>query len=652
MSQRVPAYVPVTAGAIAATAVALLVGWPGRPPVTETAAVAAAAALTVVAVLLIVTAAARRPAQPGRAPATPTSAGRSPVEADAVTEPIEVVMVGPAATNARSADSSSSSSLSVAGEPCRKAGIDGGESTLLPAVEHSTDRNGFRKLIDEPTLVFTRLPAGRARDLAARANESVGRGDGALHTRAEYDAPFDLLAEGATTVPEAALAPYQPVLLDEDALFAEPMYVVDVEGGPQDAPTLKGPVGAAAGEKPAPLSPQGAEREAAAAAPEASGELLAEASSQAAAREAPSPAREEAEQVRPAPAPDARGEAETSAPAQVNGRALTPPDPLDEAPTPAALGLQPSAAVPEKQHVPAAAPAPSAPPPPAAPTNAAPAPHPPTNGNSPIPTPAPHPPTNGPDSIPPPPPHPPTNGHGPIPTPARLAGRVRRSPMATPAEQAAADLALLRTFGVRPPTPDEPEIAFEGCTRDDDEPLAGTAQPVVFHVLTRDGNGIPGATVTLLDDHGRETANTRTTHDGRGVLTARHTGGYMLVITADGYQPGAITVAVIDGPVDAEIPLTRSASLAGTVGGEDGPVVGAQLALVQDGEIVDTTQSGPDGTYRFRDLSSGEYGLSVSAHECEPAALVVEIGDEADLRHDVELAPAGLPSDDVMIGSR
>jgi hypothetical protein len=32
-------------------------------------------------------------------------------------------------------------------------------------------------------------------------------------------------------------------------------------------------------------------------------------------------------------------------------------------------------------------------------------------------------------------------------------------PMAT---RAHADLAFLRTFGFRPPTPDEPEIAFEG----------------------------------------------------------------------------------------------------------------------------------------------------------------------------------------------
>ncbi len=50
------------AGAVAAVAVALLIGWPGRPPATGIAVVTAAAAITVVAVLLVarVAAAGRR----------------------------------------------------------------------------------------------------------------------------------------------------------------------------------------------------------------------------------------------------------------------------------------------------------------------------------------------------------------------------------------------------------------------------------------------------------------------------------------------------------------------------------------------------------------------------------------------------------------
>jgi len=237
-----------------------------------------------------------------------------------------------------------------------------------------------------------------------------------------------------------------------------------------------------------------------------------------------------------------------------------------------------------------------------------------------------------------------TNGHALTPTHARVAGRVRRRPSATPAEQEAADLALLRAFGVAHRNgADEADVALEGCAPDDDAPPAGNAQPIAVRVLGRDGQGIRGATVTLLDDHGRETANTRTNADGQCVLTARHPGGYMLVTAADGYQPGAITVAVTDEPVDAELPLTRSATLSGIVVGEGGPIAGARLALVQDGEIVDATESAADGTYRFADLASGEYGLSVTAHECEAVALVLELVDEADLRQDVELVPTGLP---------
>jgi hypothetical protein len=252
----------------------------------------------------------------------------------------------------------------------------------------------------------------------------------------------------------------------------------------------------------------------------------------------------------------------------------------------------------------------------------------------------------------------PTNGAAPVPTPARVAGRVRRSPADTAAEQAAADLALLRTFGVAGPghtaAADDTEIELEGCGTDDAEPSAGAAQPVSFRVVGRDGRGLAGASVTLLDDHGREIAGTVADNHGAGTLTARRPGGYMLVTAAAGYQPGAVAIAVSDAAVDTEIPLTRSASIAGSVGGEDGPIVGAQLVLVQDGEIVETAESGADGAYRFADLAAGEYGLSVNASEWEPAAVVLRLVDEVNLRHDVDLDPAGLPTgganDDVMIG--
>jgi hypothetical protein len=141
--------------------------------------------------------------------------------------------------------------------------------------------------------------------------------------------------------------------------------------------------------------------------------------------------------------------------------------------------------------------------------------------------------------------------------------------------------------------------------------------------MDRDGRGVPAASVTLLDDHGRESAGTAADADGRGTVTARHPGGYMLVTSATDYQPGAITIAVADGPVEVEIPLTRSATVAGTVCGEDGPVVGAQLALVQDGRSSTPRESAVDALPARRSRR-GRVRLSVSAG-CEPAAVVLRL---------------------------
>jgi hypothetical protein len=61
---------------------------------------------------------------------------------------------------------------------------------------------------------------------------------------------------------------------------------------------------------------------------------------------------------------------------------------------------------------------------------------------------------------------------------------------------------------------------------------------------------------------------------------------------------------------------------------------------VQDGEAVDAVDTDADGAYRITDIGSGEYGLSVTAPGCEPSASLLEVAEEDDVRHDVELSPA------------
>lgn len=246
--------------------------------------------------------------------------------------------------------------------------------------------------------------------------------------------------------------------------------------------------------------------------------------------------------------------------------------------------------------------------------------------------------------------------------PAEVAprSRPRRTPAEMAAEQAAADLALLRTFGFADSSgrlDTEPVVSLTAAHPDDAVQEAGAEQRIAFRVVGRDGSGIPGASVTLLDDHGRESAAAVAGADGRGELKAPHPGSFVLVSTAADRQPGAVAITVADAATEADVLLARSASLSGTVYGEEGPVVGARLTLVQDGEVVDAVESGADGAYRIVDLAAGEYGLSVSAVDCEPVAVLLDVPDETLLRHDIDLEPAGVPApqradgvDDLMIG--
>jgi hypothetical protein len=239
---------------------------------------------------------------------------------------------------------------------------------------------------------------------------------------------------------------------------------------------------------------------------------------------------------------------------------------------------------------------------------------------------------------------------------ARAAEEGRRRSRLTPderaAEQAAADLALLRTFGFADPglRPDSaPVVAMERPGEQEPAMAAGDAQPVRYRVVRRDGAVVGGATVTLLDDRGGDVAAGAADDEGRGVLVAPSPGGYVLVSTAPGHQPGAVAVTVSAAMAETDVLIARSASVSGSVHGEDGPIAGARVTLVQDGEAVDAVDTDADGAYRIGDIGAGAYGLSVAAPGCEPVATLLEVADEVDLRHDVELKPASPVADSDLV---
>src|SRR5690348_11935185 len=121
------------------------------------------------------------------------------------------------------------------------------------AVDTSLDRHQFRDVFDDRAIVVADLPAGAARDLAAKVNRPAGPADATLRTRAEYDALFDAIGQEAGT--DEGAQPEEPILqlVDEHGertvagrlvdiyraasigkkeFFGRPMYLVSISDWP------------------------------------------------------------------------------------------------------------------------------------------------------------------------------------------------------------------------------------------------------------------------------------------------------------------------------------------------------------------------------------------------------------------------------------
>jgi hypothetical protein len=165
---------------------------------------------------------------------------------------------------------------------------------------------------------------------------------------------------------------------------------------------------------------------------------------------------------------------------------------------------------------------------------------------------------------------------------------------------------------------------------------AGSPQPVWFRVVRRDGEPVPAAVVALLDDHGREVDTAKTAVDGGGELHSPHAGRFLMIVSADGYQPRAAILTVDDGPVELALLLPRSAVVSGTVRSGGEPVRDVRVAVRQDHDAVDEALTGGDGCYRFDDLAEGTYTVAASAASgCAVARLSLAEGAEVDMDLDL-----------------
>ena len=168
--------------------------------------------------------------------------------------------------------------------------------------------------------------------------------------------------------------------------------------------------------------------------------------------------------------------------------------------------------------------------------------------------------------------------------------------------------------------------------------VLGGAGRLAGSVLTADGTPVRDATVTLTNVHGEVVASTRSGREGAYVITELVAGEYTLAASAPAFRPTALPVTVqASRETRQDVELAGGAVLRGTVRAGGGrPVEDARVTLLDvAGNVVDTLTTGPDGIFRFVDLSSGEYTVIAAGYP--PVATVLHMAGGGRTERDLQL---------------
>ncbi|MEU0956642.1 DHA2 family efflux MFS transporter permease subunit [Streptomyces niveus] len=153
--------------------------------------------------------------------------------------------------------------------------------------------------------------------------------------------------------------------------------------------------------------------------------------------------------------------------------------------------------------------------------------------------------------------------------------------------------------------------------------------PVHGVVRGTEGGAVPRAAITLISPAGRQLGRAVAGDDGGYEVDVPESGSYVLIASADGFQPQAATVAVGAEQLAYDILLVGTSGLTGSVRSEEGdmPVEGA-MVIVTDvrGDVLATGKSTERGEFAFGELLPGSVTVAVNASGFRPLALPVEIG--------------------------
>ncbi|MCX4725363.1 MFS transporter [Streptomyces sp. NBC_00963] len=187
-----------------------------------------------------------------------------------------------------------------------------------------------------------------------------------------------------------------------------------------------------------------------------------------------------------------------------------------------------------------------------------------------------------------------------------------------------------------------------GPTTEETMPMQPAPTPgITIHGVVRGAEGAPvgQAAVTLISLAGRQLGRAMAQGDGAYAVDAPSSGSYVLIASADGFQPQASTVSVGDEALSYDILLSGTSGLAGSVRSADGgKAVEGAMVVVTDvrGDVLATGTSGAQGEFTFSEMIPGSVTVAVNATGFRPMALPVDVGGQGVTRVEVTLESGSL----------
>ncbi|WP_107062991.1 MULTISPECIES: MFS transporter [Streptomyces] len=176
--------------------------------------------------------------------------------------------------------------------------------------------------------------------------------------------------------------------------------------------------------------------------------------------------------------------------------------------------------------------------------------------------------------------------------------------------------------------------------RAEESASGGGGVPVRGFVRGAESAPVPQAAVTLISLAGRQLGRSVAQADGSYAVDAPGSGSYVLIASADGFQPQASTVVVNGEPVAYDILLSGTSGLTGLVraAGSGQPVKDA-MVIVTDvrGDLLASGTTGEQGDFSFAELVPGAVTIAVNAAGYRPRALPVEVSGTGVTRVEIDL---------------